>query len=663
MAHHNEDHNHEHHDHRDHHRSMIEDFKRRFIIALIVTVPILVLSPMIQTWFNFELNFPGDRFVLFGLSTFIYFYGGWPFLTGLYGELKEKQPGMMTLIALAISVAFIYSSMTVFGFPGDDFFWELATLIVIMLLGHYIEMKSVLSASKALDELAKLMPDEAHLIDGEDIKEVKVSTLKKDDRILIKAGEKIPADGIIIKGDTSINEAMITGEATPVDKTVDDEVIGGSINGDGSLEVKVKGSKDEAYLSKVITMVEAAQNAKSKSQDLANKAAALLTYLALSVGVVTLLTWSFITGDITFSIARMATVMVIACPHALGLATPLVVARSTAISAQNGLLIRNKTAFENAGNIDTVVFDKTGTLSEGRFGVDFIVLEDKELSEDDLVKIAATLEKDSEHPIAKGILSESKARNIKLGKLTNFKAIKGKGITGNVDGTKTEALSRKALDDKGIKPQAFDEEDRHTTNVFIVQNDELKGVIGLSDQIRKSAKTAITTLQKRGIECLMLTGDNKRAAKHVAEHLGLDGYFAEVLPEDKQKKIKALQAKGRTVAMAGDGINDAPALAQADMGIAVGSGTDVAAETADIILVNSDPADVEAIITFGTATNRKMKQNLFWATAYNIIAIPLAAGVLYGIGILISPAVGAVFMSLSTVIVAFNAKLLNLKRQ
>ncbi len=663
MAHHNEDHNHEHHDHRDHHRSMIEDFKRRFIIALIVTVPILVLSPMIQTWFNFELNFPGDRFVLFGLSTFIYFYGGWPFLTGLYGELKEKQPGMMTLIALAISVAFIYSSMTVFGFPGDDFFWELATLIVIMLLGHYIEMKSVLSASKALDELAKLMPDEAHLIDGEDIKEVKVSTLKKDDRILIKAGEKIPADGIIIKGDTSINEAMITGEATPVDKTVDDEVIGGSINGDGSLEVKVKGSKDEAYLSKVITMVEAAQNAKSKSQDLANKAAALLTYLALSVGVVTLLTWSFITGDITFSIARMATVMVIACPHALGLATPLVVARSTAISAQNGLLIRNTTAFENAGNIDTVVFDKTGTLSEGRFGVDFIVLEDKELSEDDLVKIAATLEKDSEHPIAKGILSESKARNIKLGKLTNFKAIKGKGITGNVDGTKTEALSRKALDDKGIKPQAFDEEDRHTTNVFIVQNDELKGVIGLSDQIRKSAKTAITTLQKRGIECLMLTGDNKRAAKHVAEHLGLDGYFAEVLPEDKQKKIKALQAKGRTVAMAGDGINDAPALAQADMGIAVGSGTDVAAETADIILVNSDPADVEAIITFGTATNRKMKQNLFWATAYNIIAIPLAAGVLYGIGILISPAVGAVFMSLSTVIVAFNAKLLNLKRQ
>lgn len=655
------DHDEHSHDHRDHHRHMIEDFKRRFIVTVILTVPVLLLSPMIQEWFNFEIAFTGDTAILFGLSSFIYVYGGWPFLKGLKEEISNQNPGMMTLIAMAISVAYIYSTMTVFGFPGDDFFWELATLIAIMLIGHFIEMKSVLSASKALDELAKLMPDEAHLIEGEDTKDVPVSELKKDDRILIKAGEKVPADGSIVKGSSSLNESMLTGEATPVDKAKGDEVIGGSINGDGSLEVLVKGGEDEAYLSKVITMVKEAQEAKSRSQDLANKAARILTYVALSVGFLTLFVWSLVSGDATFAIARMATVMVIACPHALGLATPLVTARSTAISAQNGLLIRNKTAFENAGTIDTIIFDKTGTLTEGKFGVDFIEVTDQSYSEDDVLRIAATIEKDSEHPIARGILSSAKSKEVKLGELSDFKTIKGKGIEGNVDGKKTEILSPKALQEKGIEIPDFDDSSK-TTNVFVVHDGSLIGIIGLSDQVRKTSYEAIRALQKRGIECVMITGDNDAIAKHVSDELGLDAYFAQVLPEDKKAKVEAYQKEGKRVAMTGDGINDAPALAQAELGIAVGSGTDVAAETADIILVNSDPADVEAIVSFGAATHRKMIQNLIWATGYNVIAIPLAAGVLYGVGILISPAVGAIFMSLSTVIVAFNAKLLRLDR-
>ena len=642
---------------------MIEDFKRRFIVAVVVTVPILLLSPMIQEWFNFTIAFSGDSILLLGLSTFVYLYGGWPFLKGFFDELKDKNPGMMTLIALAISVAYIYSAMVVFGFPGDDFFWELATLIVIMLLGHFIEMKSVLGASKALDELSKLMPDEATRIENSTHHTVKVSELKEGDLILIKAGEKIPADGIIKKGQSAINESMITGEATPVEKTINDEVIGGAINADGSLEVSVKGTQADNYLSKVITMVQEAQTSKSKSQDLANKAARMLTYIAIGAGFTTLITWSFISGDATFAIARMATVMVIACPHALGLATPLVVARSTAISAQNGLLIRNKTAFENAGSIDTIVFDKTGTLTKGEFGVDHIQSIKKTLSDNALLKLAATLEQNSEHPIGRGIINAAKHQGITMGELTDFKTMKGKGVRGIVDGVTTEILSPKALQEKSISPEQATHSAHHTTNVYVVQNDELIGIIYLSDQLRETSLGAIKALQKRGIECLMITGDNQATAQYFSEQLGLDGYYAEVLPDQKKDHIEKLQKEGKRVAMTGDGINDAPALAIADLGIAVGSGTDVAAETADIILVNSDPDDVKTIITFGHATNRKMKQNLFWATAYNAAAIPLAAGVLYGAGILISPAVGAIFMSLSTVVVAFNAKLLKLSSQ
>ncbi len=654
--------NHQHHkkhDYRNHHKQMIKDFKKRFYIALIVSVPIILLSPMIQNWFNFDLSFFGDTAILLILSTFIYFYGGWPFLSGLVKEIKQKTPGMMTLIALAISVAYIYSVATVFILTGDDFFWELATLIAIMLLGHYIEMKSVLSASRALDELAKLMPDEAHLIKDGEVIDVSVEELKQGDHILIKVGEKVPADGEVTDGESNVNQSMLTGESKPVTKKPGDKLIGGSINGDGSLEMSIVGTGEDTYLSKVIHMVQEAQASKSKTQNLADWAAKYLTYIAISVGLITLITWFAISGDIPFAIARMATVMVIACPHALGLATPLVVSHSTALSAQNGLLIRNRTAFENAGKTTTVVFDKTGTLTEGVFTVNFIESFTNDFNDDDVLRLAATLEKNSEHPIAKGILDAAKEKGIKTATIKNFKAIKGKGVQGTIDGKKMMIASPKYVKslDLGIPTL---ESKAYATNVFLLIEDKLIGALGLGDKIRSTSKTTIQELQKRGIECIMMTGDNEKTAKKVSDELGLDGYFSEVLPEDKRNHVKKLQNKGRIIAMTGDGINDAPALAQANIGIAIGSGTDVAAETADIILVNSDPADVLTLLKFGKATFRKMVQNLIWATGYNIVAIPLAAGVLYGIGILIQPAVGAVLMSMSTVIVAINAKLLKL---
>lgn len=655
-----EKHGHEKHDHRDHHRQMIKDFKQRFYIALIVSIPIIILSPMIQDWFNFEITFTGDTALLLILSTFIYFYGGWPFLSGLINEVKQKTPGMMTLIALAISVAYIYSVATVFFLTGDDFFWELATLIAIMLLGHYIEMKSVLSASRALDELAKLMPDEAHLLKNGEVVDVSVDTLKLGDKILIKVGEKVPADGDVTDGESNVNESMLTGESKPVTKKAGDKLIGGSINGDGSLEMKIVGTGDDTYLSKVINMVQEAQASKSKTQNLADRAAKYLTYIAISVGLITVITWLSITGDIPFAIARMATVMVIACPHALGLATPLVVSHSTALSAQNGLLIRNRTAFENAGKTTTVVFDKTGTLTEGVFTVNFIKSFTDDYNDDDVLKLAATLEKNSEHPIASGIVDAAKDKNIKTTTIKNFKAIKGKGVEGTIDGKKMMIASPKHVKSLDIDiPDLKSAE--YATNVFLLIEDALIGALGLGDKIRATSKSTIQALQNRGIECIMMTGDNETTAKKVSEALGLDGYFAEVLPEHKRDHVKKLQQKGRYIAMTGDGINDAPALAQADIGIAIGSGTDVAAETADIILVNSDPQDVLSLLKFGKATFRKMVQNLIWATGYNVVAIPLAAGVLYSIGILIQPAFGAVLMSLSTVIVAINAKLLKVE--
>jgi Cu2+-exporting ATPase len=660
--HHHEKHDHNkngHHSHQDHHRMMIEDFRKRFWISLIITLPILLLSPMIQQWLGLNWQFQGSKYLLFGLSSIIFFYGGFPFLKGLVDELKDRSPGMMTLIAIAIVVAYGYSSAVVFGLEGKTFFWELATLIVVMLLGHWIEMRSVLGASKALEKLMALMPDEAHLVQDDDqVKDVKISELKKEDIILIKPGEKIPADGTIVDGESNLNESMLTGESKPVSKSEGDEVIGGAINGNGSLKVKVGSTGDDTYLSKVITMVKDAQDRKSKTQKLADRAAFWLAIVALSVGFGTLAIWLILGRDFAFALERMVTVMVISCPHALGLAIPLVSAISTAVSAQNGLLIRNRTAFENARKITTLVFDKTGTLTTGEFGVQRFQSVQNTLDDKEMLGLAGALEAQSEHPIAKGIMEKIQELELSMPEASNFNAITGKGVEAKVEGKDIKVVSPGYLEDKEIPIPDAAQNDGSETIVFIIIEDELAGFIALADQIRPESSEAIQTLHKNDIKTVMLTGDNEAVAQKVSKQLGIDDFFAEVLPDQKLNKIEELQKQGEYVAMTGDGINDAPALAQADIGIAVGSGTDVAAETADIILVNSNPRDIAHLISFGKATYKKMVQNLVWATAYNVLAIPLAAGALYAWGIMISPALGAALMSLSTVIVAVNAQLL-----
>lgn len=653
---------HMHHDHTDHHQQMVRDFKKRFIISALVTIPILLLSPLIQKLLNFSFGIPGEKYVLFALSSFIFFYGGWPFLKGFFDESRKKQPGMMTLIALATSVAYFYSSAVVFGLKGKFFFWELATLIDVMLLGHWFEMKSVLGASRALEKLAQLMPDTAHLMKGSEVKEVKISILKKGDKILIKAGEKIPADGFIIKGSSYIDESMLTGESKPVHKKEEDKVIGGSVNGDAVLEVKVEGTGEESYLNKVINLVKDAQSSKSKTQRFADKAANWLTIIAVTIGTATLIYWIIYGLDLAFAIERMATVMVITCPHALGLAIPLVTAVSTSLSAKNGLLIRNRTTFENSRKITTVVFDKTGTLTEGKFGVSLVMVIDKIYDEKKMIQLAASLEKNSEHPIARGIINRAEELKVKTMPMSDFEVIKGQGVKGKIEGKNIALVSQGYVRKNNFEMLKEIKDYETGTLVYILLDSKIIGVITLADKIRKESYEAIQQLKRLGIKCWMLTGDNKRIAEEVSNELHLDGYFAEVLPHEKLEKIKELQSKGEFVAMTGDGINDAPALAQADVGIAIGSGTDVAAETADIILVNSNPLDVTSLILFGRVTYRKMIQNLYWATGYNVIAIPLAAGVLYNYGIIISPAIGAALMSLSTIIVAINAQFLSIAK-
>jgi Cu2+-exporting ATPase len=512
-----------------------------------------------------------------------------------------------------------------------------------------------------LEKLAKLLPDTAHLIQNGETKDVKISEIKKGDRILVKVGENIPADGIIQKGSSYLDESMLTGESKPVQKKEGNKVIGGSINGDNILEIKVEETGEDTYLNKVIKLVENAQKSKSKTQRFADKAAKWLTIIALSAGGITLIIWLFVGPDFAFAIERMATVMVITCPHALGLAIPLVIAVSTSLSAKNGLLIRNRTAFENSRNISVILFDKTGTLTEGTFGVSSIQSFNEKDSEEDILAIAASIENKSQHPIAKGIVDKAKEQQIKLLEISDFSVMKGKGVEGTVKGKSYQLVSQQYLDENNIDTPE-DAIDDIGTQVYILSDDKAVGMIILSDKIREDSYEAVKKLQEAGIKCMMLTGDNKKIAKAVSEKLNLDGYFAEVLPDKKQEKVKEMQKQGEFVAMTGDGINDSPALAQADVGIAIGSGTDIAAETADIILVNSNPKDVTSLILFGKATYKKMLQNLFWATGYNAVAIPLAAGALYGYGILISPAVGAALMSLSTVIVAINAKLLRIKK-
>ncbi len=662
MPDHQHHHAHGHHDHNEHHRKMIRDFKQKFWVTLVLTIPILVCSKTIQGFFGFSLEFPGRDFTIFGISTLVFFYGGWPFLTGLFDELKKKQPGMMTLIGLAIIVAYVYSSAVVFGLPGKTFFWELATLILIMLLGHWIEMKSVLGASSALEKLAALLPNQAHLIqkDGT-VEDIPANELQPGSLIQIKPGEKLPADGIILEGQSFLNESMLTGESKPVEKKEGDEVIGGAINDRGTLQVKVNKTGNDTYLNKVITMVREAQEGKSKTQRLADVAALWLTVISISVGLITLFSWLAFGKPFIFALERMVTVMIITCPHALGLAIPLVAAISTSISARNGLLIRNRTAFENARNVTTIVFDKTGTLTMGAFGVTRYDSFQADLDKQEILRLAATMEKHSEHPIASGILTKAEEEGLKVPDAQNFEAITGKGVQAEVEGKQVMAVSPKYLQEKQMSIGQQINTKRMETVVYILVNDQIAGYITLADKTRKTAKDAIRELKEHGIKTYMLTGDNKTVAADVSKALNMDGYFAEVLPDQKLEKVKALQQKGETVAMTGDGVNDAPALAQADIGIAVGSGTDIAAETADIILVESDPQDIKSLLLFGKATYQKMVQNLFWATGYNVIAIPLAAGVLYNWGIMISPALGAVLMSLSTVIVAINAQLLKNK--
>jgi Cu2+-exporting ATPase len=654
-------HNHKDQDHSGHdHTHMLTEYKNKFIISLLVTIPILILSPMIQTFLGFELSFPGDSYILFILATFVFIYGGKPFLLGSIDEIKKRNLGMMTLIALAIIVAYLYSALTIFILEGSNFFWELATLIDIMLIGHYIEMKSVMSASNALKKLVKLIPSEAHLVDSNgNVKTIRTDEVQKGDKLLIKPGEKIPVDCAILSGESTVDESMLTGESVPVTKKKGDLLIGGAINGIGSLTVQVKKIGKNSYIYQVIDLVKEAQESKSRTQDLSNRAAKLLFYVAVSVGVITFIVWIIIGKDVSYALERMVTVMVIACPHALGLAAPLVVARSTAISAQNGLLIRNRANFEEARNLEAIVFDKTGTLTKGAFIVTDVVLT-KGHTEEELFKYAASLESQSSHPLSVGLLKSAKNSNTKIIKPTKFKSLTGKGISGVVESNQVHVISPGYMKDNNIKYPVEKYKklsNQGKTISFVLVNNELIGFYALADEIRESAKSAVKKLKEMNIKTIMLTGDNKQVANWVANQLDLDEVYAEVLPHEKAEIITELKTRYKKVAMTGDGINDAPALVTADLGIAIGAGTDVAIESADVILVRSNPEDVVSIIRLSKSTYRKMKQNLWWAAGYNIVTIPLAAGVLYSIGIVLSPAMGAVLMSLSTVIVAINARL------
>lgn len=617
---------------------------------------------MIQHWLGVDWRFAADSYILLGLGTALYFYGGWPFLKGMMGEIKGRSIGMMTLVGLAISVAFLYSAAVVAGLKGMDFFWELATLIDIMLLGHWIEMRSQAAASRSLQSLVALLPSVVHIERDGQLDDASLQDLRRGDTILIKPGEKVPADGNVVDGESYVNESMLTGESVPVPKGKGGKVIAGAINGDGLLRVRVTGTGKDSYLNKVISMVESAQQVKSRTQNLADRVAKWLTYVSILTGLVTFVFWMLAGQGMAFGLERMVTVMVTACPHALGVAIPLVVAISTSVSATQGLLIRNRTAFENSRNLSTVLFDKTGTLTRGSHEVKEVVPLLPPFSREEVLQYSAALQQHSEHHIAKGVMAKLRQENLPLWENEGFQNIRGMGVTGKVKGRQVAAAGPNYLHQYGIGipalPAGADPEG--VTISYVVIDGVVAGIITLADQVRENSGQAIQSLKEMNIKSYLITGDNEKVAAKVAEELGMEGWLANVLPHEKQEKVKAFQAKGEIVAMTGDGVNDAPALAQADVGIAVGSGTDVAAETADIILVNSDPLDVVKIISFGKATYRKMIQNLLWAAGYNVVAIPLAAGVLYP-HFLLSPAMGAVLMSLSTIIVAINARFLKLK--
>ncbi len=649
-----------------HHEHHINEIYRKAVVTSVLTIPVLYFSKSFQEFLGFKaIDIPFGEWISPVLSLIVFIYGGSFFIKGSAEELSKKKPGMMTLIAVAITTALLYSLSTLF-FGGKEFFWELTTLIVVMLWGHLIEMKSVLGASQALESLVKLMPTKANLVKNGEVVEIDISKIQKGDILLVKPGEKIPVDGVVIEGETHVNEAFLTGESKPVVKRPGSKVIGGSINIDGSIKMRAEKVGEELYLNQVIKLVREAQESKTRLSNLADRVAFYLTIIAISVGAVTFLAWFFLGEDIQFAVERAVTVMVIACPHALGVAIPLVVAVSTAYSARNGILIRNRLALETSKDIDVVLFDKTGTLTEGKFGVTEIITDD-EVSKEELLALASALESRSEHVIARAIVDFAKEKGVDIGEVEEFKAVAGKGIVGRVNGKNVAVGTLALLDEIGVARNgklldlAEELAKNGNTVVFVSINEKLAGFIALSDRIRKESYEAVRELKEMGKRVFMITGDAEEVAKKVAKELDIDEYFARVLPHQKSEKVKELQERGFKVAMVGDGINDAPALVQADVGIAIGSGTDVAIESADIILVGNDPRQIPRIIRLSSLTYSKMIQNLFWAVGYNVFAIPLAAGVLAPIGVILKPAIGAILMSASTVIVSVNALLLKTK--
>jgi P-type Cu2+ transporter len=641
-------------------------FRNRFWVSLLLSIPVLLYSPMLQAWFGFTMpEFPGSRWIGPVFATIVFFYGGLPFLQMARPELRNRQPGMMTLISLAIIVAYAYSLIALLVDPQGGFFWELVTLIDIMLLGHWLEMRSVRQASSALQELARLMPDEAERLspDGS-VETVSTSDLRTDDLILVRPGASVPADGLVEEGESDVNQAMITGESKPVKKRPGDKAIAGTINGDGSLRIRVGAIGDQTTLAGIMRLVEQAQQSKSRTQILADRAAGWLFYIALAAAFLTAIAWTIGVGFNVEVVTRVATVLVIACPHALGLAVPLVVAISTGMAANNGILVRDRLALEEARNLDVVIFDKTGTLTKGEFGVVGVKVADG-WNEQDALALAAAIEGDSEHIMAKAIRQTAAERKLALPAVSSFEALKGRGVQASVSGQTAYAGGPRLLEMLELRLAgpiaAFTQEAgrKGQSVIYLVHDGQIAAAFALADVIRPESRQAVQRLHELGVQVAMLTGDSQAVAQAVADELGIDQVFAEVLPEHKDQKVAELQAQGKRVAMVGDGVNDAPALTRANVGIAIGSGTDVAVESAGIILVQSNPLDVVKIFELSRASYRKMIENLAWATGYNVIAIPLAAGVLYpAFGILLSPAVGALFMSLSTIIVAVNAQLL-----
>jgi Cu2+-exporting ATPase len=652
----------EHGDHGDH-EGMEQDFKKRFLSALPLTAIVLLLSPQIQNWAGYSIDFPGTEVITFILASIIVFYHGWPFYVMARGEIKAKAYGMMTLVSLAVLSGYVFSVAATFIFEGKSLYWEVSTLVLAFLFGHWMEMRAVRGATGALSELAKLIPPNAHLVKGKEIEDVGTEKLKKGDKVLVRPGEKVPIDGVVTEGESSVNEAMITGESKPVNKKAKDEVIGGSINYDGSLTIEVSKVSEDTAISQMMELIRKAQESKPPVQKLADRAAGWLTFIALSVGISAFIFWFFINPQGAIFAGTLAiSVIVIACPHALGLAIPTVTTITTSLAAKNGILIQDMKAAEIARKLNYVVFDKTGTLTEGRFGVSEII-PFTEYSPEEILKLAASVEVHSQHSIAEGVVEEAKKRKIGLSKAKDFKSLPGKGASGTVDEKKilvgNKALMiENGLDEKEIENKIAGIEKVGKTFIFAAIDDNLIGLLTLKDVIRKESKEVVEDLKNLGTKTAMLTGDTKEIANIVANELEIDTVFAEVLPEDKVNKIKELQYKGNIVAMVGDGVNDAPSLTQAHVGIAIGAGTDVAVESAEIVLVKNNPRDVVKAIKLSQKTNVKMKQNLAWAAGYNIIAMPIAAGLLFPFGILLRPEWSALIMSASSIIVVGNALLL-----